>query len=57
MLLELVLYGWIAAWAWSLWLDVTRWREVKGLPAWAWALILVIAPLTVPLFLALGAPI
>ncbi len=57
MLLELVVYGWIAAWVWSLWLDATRSHEVKGLPAWAWALILVIAPLTAPLFLALGAPI
>jgi hypothetical protein len=57
LLLQLVVYGWIAAWVWSLWLDATRADEVKGLPAWAWALVLVLMPLTVPLFLALGAPI
>jgi hypothetical protein len=57
MLIELVVYGWIAAWVWSLWLDATRADKVKGLPAWAWALILVIVPLAVPVFLAVGAPI
>ena len=56
-LLSLLVLGWAIGWAWSLFVCAARSDEVKHLPAWAWALMLLIAPVTVPLFLAVGAPI
>jgi hypothetical protein len=57
-LLLLLTLGLTAAWGWSLWLLVTGWGRVRGLPAWLWAVLLIVVPIvTAPLFLLVGAPI
>jgi hypothetical protein len=50
-------FGLTAAWAWSLWLLITGWDRLRGLPAWQWAVALIVAPIvSAPAFLVFGAP-
>jgi hypothetical protein len=56
-LVLLLAVGLTAAWAWSLWLLVTGWGRLRGLPAWLWAVLLIFAPtVSTPAFLVIGAP-
>ncbi len=57
MLLVLTLVG-AAGWGWSLYLLATAPANVKRLPVWLWAVLLVLVPVvTTPMFLLVGAPI
>ena len=57
LLLLLTLVGSVA-WGWSLFLLATASANVKRLPVWLWAVLLVIVPfVTTPVFLLVGAPI
>jgi hypothetical protein len=56
-LLLLLAFGVVAAWGWSLGLLASAPRSLRLLPAWAWAIALVVAPIVaVPLFLLFGVP-
>ncbi len=57
LLLVLTLVG-AAAWGWSLFLLATAPANVKRLPVWLWAVVLVFVPfVAAPIFLLVGAPI
>ena len=57
LLLVLTLVG-AAAWGWSLFLLATAPADVKRLPVWLWAVLLVFVPfVAAPMFLLVGAPI
>jgi hypothetical protein len=57
-LLLLLVFGWTAAWIWSVSLLATGSHGVRRLPAWLWAVLLVLVPVvTAPVFLLIGAPV
>ena len=56
-LLLLLTVGWVVAWVWSVGLLATRSENVRGLPVWLWAVLLVLAPVTAAVFLLVGAPV